>query len=95
MKKPEREGAIKLFPHHLFFPGILSPPPPPATLSLMVLSRQAAFLWLGMMGVVVREGASTTLSSHLILCRPLLLLPSDFPNIKVFSSHEMVKGLEP
>ena len=28
--------------------------------------------------------ASVTLSSHLILCRPLLLLPSHFPNIKVF-----------
>ena len=26
-----------------------------------------------------------TLSSHLVLCRPLLLLPSHFPNIKVFS----------
>ena len=29
--------------------------------------------------------ASQTLSSHLILGRPLLLLPSHFPNIKVFS----------
>ena len=29
--------------------------------------------------------ASMTLSNHLILCRPLLLLPSHFPNIKVFS----------
>ena len=26
-------------------------------------------------------------SSHLILCRPLLLLPSIFPNIRVFSSE--------
>ena len=25
-------------------------------------------------------------SNHLILCRPLLLLPSDFPRIKVFSN---------
>ena len=29
--------------------------------------------------------ASMTLSNHLILCRPLLLLPSHFPSIKVFS----------
>ena len=29
--------------------------------------------------------ASMTLSSHLVLCRPLLLLPSHFPNIRVFS----------
>ena len=26
-------------------------------------------------------------SSHLILCRPLLLLPPDFPNIKVFANE--------
>ena len=31
--------------------------------------------------------ASQTLSSHLILCRPLLLLPSHFPSIKVFSKE--------
>ena len=29
--------------------------------------------------------ASMTLSNHRILCRPLLLLPSHFPNIRVFS----------
>ena len=28
--------------------------------------------------------ASRTLSNHLILCRPLLLVPSIFPNIRVF-----------
>ena len=30
---------------------------------------------------------SVTPSSHLILCHPLLLLPSIFPSIKVFSSE--------
>ena len=30
---------------------------------------------------------SVTLSNHLILCHPLLLLPSIFPNIRVFSSE--------
>uniref|UniRef100_A0A670HUA8 Immunoglobulin domain-containing protein n=1 Tax=Podarcis muralis TaxID=64176 RepID=A0A670HUA8_PODMU len=29
--------------------------------------------------------ASRTLSNHLVLCRPLLLVPSIFPNIRVFS----------
>ena len=29
-------------------------------------------------------------SNHLILCCPLLLLPSIFPSIRVFSSHESV-----
>ena len=39
------------------------------------------------------------LSNHLILCCPLLLLPSVFPSIRVFSSelalsHQVAKGLE-
>ena len=38
-------------------------------------------------------------SNHLIYCRPLLFLPSIFPNIRVFSSetcssHQMAKVLE-
>ena len=37
-------------------------------------------------------------SNHLILCHPLLLLPSIFPSIRVFSrvssSHQVVKVLE-
>ena len=28
-------------------------------------------------------------SNHLILCRPLLLLPSVFPSIRLFSSHQV------
>ena len=31
------------------------------------------------------------LSNHLILCRPLLLLPSIFPNIKVFSNESALR----
>ena len=30
-------------------------------------------------------------SNHLILCRPLLLLPSIFPNIRVFSSESALR----
>ena len=30
-------------------------------------------------------------SNHLILCRPLLLLPSVFPNIRVFSIESLVR----
>ena len=30
-------------------------------------------------------------SNHLILCRPLLLLPSIFPNIRVFSNESAVR----
>ena len=29
-------------------------------------------------------------SNHLVLCRPLLLLPSIFPSIRVFSNDELV-----
>ena len=30
-------------------------------------------------------------SNHLILCRPLLLLPSIFPNIRVFSNESALR----
>ena len=33
-------------------------------------------------------------SDHLILCHPLLLLPSLFPSIRVSSLHQVAKGLE-
>ena len=35
----------------------------------------------------IRSTESVILSSHLILCRPLLLLPSIFPSIRVFSNE--------
>ena len=34
---------------------------------------------------------SATLSNHLLLCHPLLLLPSIFPSIRVFSSESAVR----
>ena len=42
---------------------------------------------------------SVMLSNHLILCHPLLLLPSVFPSIRVFSNesvflHQVAKVLE-
>ena len=38
---------------------------------------------------------SVMLSSHLILCRPLLLLPSIFPSIKVFSNESVLHIRKP
>ena len=38
---------------------------------------------------------SVTPSNHLILCHPLLLLPSVFPNIRVFSNQSMLKEISP
>ena len=35
----------------------------------------------------IKSTESVILSSHLILCRPLLLLPSIFPSIRVFSNE--------
>ena len=34
-------------------------------------------------------------SNHLILCRPLLLPPSIFPNIRVFSNESVLRNREP
>ena len=34
---------------------------------------------------------SVVLSNHLILCRPLLLLPSIFPSIRVFSNESVLQ----
>ena len=34
---------------------------------------------------------SVILSNHLILCRPLLLLPSVFPSIRVFSNESALR----
>ena len=34
-------------------------------------------------------------SNHLILCRPLLLLPSIFPNIRVFSNESVLQNRWP
>ena len=31
-------------------------------------------------------------SSHLVLCHPLLLLPSIFPNIRVFSNESVLRN---
>ena len=45
-----------------------------------LLSSTASQSWVKLMLV-----ALMTLSNHLVLCHPLLLLPSHFPNIRVFS----------
>ena len=34
---------------------------------------------------------SVTPSNHLILCHPLLLLPSTFPNIRVFTKESALR----
>ena len=39
----------------------------------------------------LKSTESVMISNHLILCHPLLLLPSVFPNIKVFSSESVLR----
>ena len=44
-------------------------------------------LWPPWTGVKLMSIESVMPSNHLVLCRPLLLLPSIFPNIRVFSNE--------
>ena len=49
--------------------------------------RHQAPLSFSVSGEFVQIHVLWVLSGHLILCRPLLLLPSIFPNIRVFSNE--------
>ena len=51
-------------------------------------ARQASLSFTNSQNLLkLRSIESVTPSNHLILCRPLLPLPSIFPNIKVFSNE--------
>ena len=50
------------------------------------LSSTVSWSLLGLMSI-----ESVMLSNHLILCRPLLLLPSIFPSIRVFSNESTLR----
>ena len=50
------------------------------------LSSTVSWSLLGLMSI-----ESVMLSNHLILCRPLLLLPSIFPSIRVFSNKSTLR----
>ena len=51
------------------------------------IARQAPLSVLHYLSEFVQIHDSVMLSNHLILCGPLLLLPSVFPSIRVFSSE--------
>ena len=55
------------------------PPCPPCQASLSITNSRSL--------LKLRSIESVMPSNHLILCRPLLLLPSFFPSIKVFSNE--------
>ena len=63
-------------------------------------TRQASLYITNSQGLLKLKSIELVMpSSHLILCHPLLLLPSIFPSIRVFSkwvssSHQVAKGLE-
>ena len=50
------------------------------------VARQASLSFTFSRSLLKQEFESVMPSSHLILCRPLLLLPSVFPRIRVFSN---------
>ena len=55
-------------------------------------ARQASLSIINFQGVFkLMSIESVMLSNHLILCHPLLLLPSIFPNIRVFPSESVLR----
>ena len=62
----------------------------PTLCDAMIAARQASLSIINS-GSSLRLASieSVMLSSHLILCHPLLLLPSVFPNIRVFSNKSV------
>ena len=65
-------------------------------------ARQASLCWCGKDRIINSQSLlklmpieSVMPSNHLILCRPLLLLPSIFPSIKVFSNESVLRGRWP
>ena len=54
------------------------------------LSSTISWSWLKLMSI-----ESVVLSNHLTLCHPLLLLPSIFPSIKVFSNESAHSSKRP
>ena len=61
-----------------------------------ILSDSPSFLSFTISWSLLKIRSSNMPSNHLILCHPLLLLPSIFPSIRVFSneSHQVAKVLE-
>ena len=57
----------------------------PMDCSMASLSITNSWRWLNLMSI-----ESVIPSNHLILCRPLLLLPLIFPSIRVFSSESVL-----
>ena len=62
------------------------------------VARQASMFIINSELLKLMSIESVMPSNHLILCRPLLLSPSIFPSIRVFSNelvlHQVVKVLE-
>ena len=59
---------------------------------LWTVARQASLSFTNSQNLLkLRSIESVTPSNHLILCRPLLLLPSIFPSIRVFSKESVLR----
>ena len=63
----------------------------PTLCALMTAAHQASLSTTNSLSLLKLMSVESVMpSNHLILCRPLLLLPSIFPNIKVFSNESVL-----
>ena len=75
-------GSVQFSPVAQFCPTLCDPRTAARKASLFITNSQSLLKSM--------STESMMLSNHLILCRPLLLLPSIFPNIRVFSNESVL-----
>ena len=59
--------------------------------SLSIISSQSLLKFMSIELVGIQQSHLIQPSNHLILCRPLLLPPSIFPSIRIFSSKSVLR----
>ena len=81
----QRGLHMRLNPYNLQFSSVSQSC---LTRDFMICSRQASLSFTISWSLLKLMSIESVMpSSHLILCRPLLLLPSIFPSIRVFSNE--------
>ena len=88
-KKKEKENPSSVPIHSVQFSSVAQSCP---TLWDPMVTRQAfLFFTISRSLLKLTSIESVMPSNHLILCRPLLLLPPTFPSIRVFSSESALR----
>ena len=75
-------GSVQFSPVAQFCPTLCDPRTAARKASLFITNSQSLLKFMSIESVMP--------SNHLILCRPLLLLPSIFPSIRVFSNESVL-----